>query len=77
MSSGANTVVRKAWWRSSRRRTVCRLTRVRERPEADTSASMVIERASTRVSALRMARSVPRRTIASLGEPRNDCRVAR
>ena len=77
MSSGENTVTRSASWRSPRRRTAWRLTCVRERPVADTSASMVSVRSSTRVSARRMARSVPRRTSASFGEPRNDCSVAR
>ena len=77
MSSGEKTVVRRAWCRPSRRRTACRLTMVRDRPAPDSSASMVIERPSTTVWARRIDSVAPRLTIASLGDPRNDCREER
>ena len=71
------TVTLRASCRSARLRTTCRLTWARDRPSVDTSASMVTDRSPILVSARRMALSAPLRTKASLGEPRNEWRVAR
>ena len=66
-ASGVNTVARRASCRSPRRRTRWRFTKAREGPDRESSASIVRVRPSTRVSARRMARSAPRRTMASRG----------
>ena len=75
-SSGPNTVATRWPSRSRVRVTRLRLTCIRRRPDVASSTSRRVVRPACSTSALRMARSAPVRTRASVGTPRNEAPVA-